>query len=183
MAPVSDPKVTVMVTIDEPSNGQYYAGVVTSPIAKILFTDIFNYLESDFSKENDSAIIRDTIIPEIRGKNIEEAKKILKEAKLDYNIEGNGNTVESIKPYPGYSVKEGTKINLYTEGSDASKQAIVMPDLSGYSKESAESLLKSLGLSVKFEGTGKVKSQSVPSGELITKGTNITLTLNSDYKD
>ena len=58
-----------------------------------------------------------------------------------------------------------------------------MPDLSGYSKESAESLLKSLGLSVKFEGTGKVKSQSVPSGELITKGTNITLTLNSDYKD
>ena len=183
MAPVSDPKVTVMVTIDEPSNGQYYAGVVTSPIAKILFTDIFNYLESDFSKENDSAIIRDTIIPEIRGKNIEEAKKILKEAKLDYNIEGNGNTVESIKPYPGYSVKEGTKINLYTEGSDASKQAIVMPDLSGYSKESAESLLKSLGLSVKFEGTGKVKSQSVPSGELITKGTNIKLTLNSDYKD
>ncbi|MEG1004217.1 MAG: stage V sporulation protein D [Clostridium sp.] len=183
MAPVSDPKVTVMITIDEPSNGQYYAGVVTGPVAKNLFTDIFNYLESDFSKENNSAIMRDTIIPEIRGKNIEEAKKILKEANLDYNIEGKGNTVSSIKPYPGYSVKEGTKINLYTEDSDASKQAIVMPDISGYSKESAESLLKSLGLVVKFEGTGRVTAQNVPSGELITKGTNIKLTLNSDYKD
>lgn len=183
MAPVSDPKVTVMITIDEPNNGAYYAGVVTSPVAKVLFTDIFNYLESDFSKENDSAIIRDTIIPEVRGKNIEEAKKILKEANLDYNIEGSGHTVTSIKPYPGYSVKEGTKVTLYTEGNDNNKEAIMMPDIRGYSKDAADKLLKSLGISAKFEGEGKVTDQSVPSGELINKGTNVKLTLNSDYKD
>ncbi|MGG7077704.1 stage V sporulation protein D [Clostridium sardiniense] len=183
MAPVSDPKVTVMITIDEPNNGAYYAGVVTSPVAKVLFTDIFNYLESDFSKENDSAIIRDAIIPEVRGKNIEEAKKILKEANLDYNIEGSGHTVTSIKPYPGYSVKEGTKVTLYTEGNDNNKEAIMMPDIRGYSKDAADKLLKSLGISAKFEGEGKVTDQSVPSGELINKGTNVKLTLNSDYKD
>ncbi len=183
MAPVSDPKVTVMITIDEPSNGAYYAGVVTSPVAKVLFTDIFNYLESDFSKENDSAIIRDAVIPEVRGKNIEEAKKILKEANLDYNIEGSGHTVTSIKPYPGYSVKEGTKVTLYTEGNDNNKEAIMMPDIRGYSKDAADKLLKSLGISAKFEGEGKVTDQSVPSGELINKGTNVKLTLNSDYKD
>lgn len=183
MAPVSDPKVTVMITIDEPNNGAYYAGVVTSPVAKVLFTDIFNYLESDFSKENDSAIIRDAIIPEVRGKNIEEAKKILKEANLDYNIEGSGHTVTSIKPYPGYSVKEGTKVTLYTEGNDDNKEAIMMPDIRGYSKDVADKLLKSLGISAKFEGEGKVTAQSVPSGELINKGTNVKLTLNSDYKD
>lgn len=183
MAPVSDPRVTVMITIDEPNNGAYYAGVVTSPVAKVLFTDIFNYLESDFSKENDSAIIRDAIIPEVRGKNIEEAKKILKEANLDYNIEGSGHTVTSIKPYPGYSVKEGTKVTLYTEGNDNNKEAIMMPDIRGYSKDAADKLLKSLGISAKFEGEGKVTDQSVPSGELINKGTNVKLTLNSDYKD
>ena len=183
MAPVSDPKVTVMITIDEPSNGNYYAGVVTSPVAKVLFTDIFNYLESDFSNENDSAIIRDAIIPEVRGKNIEEAKKILKEANLDYNIEGSGKTVTNIKPYPGYSVKEGTKITLYTEGNTENKEAIIMPDVSGYSKDAASKLLKDLGITAKFEGEGKVTNQSIPSGELINKGTNVKLTLNSDYKD
>ncbi|MDQ0149300.1 stage V sporulation protein D [Eubacterium multiforme] len=183
MAPVSDPKITVMITIDEPSNGNYYAGVVTGPVAKTLFTDIFNYLEGDFSKENKEAIIRDAIIPEIRGKNIEEAKKILKESNLDYNVEGSGKTITNIKPYPGYSVKEGTKITLYTEGNSNNKEAIVMPDVRGYSKEAANKLLIGLGLYVKFEGEGKVTNQSVPSGELINKGTNVKLTLNSDYKD
>ncbi|MBP1889719.1 stage V sporulation protein D (sporulation-specific penicillin-binding protein) [Clostridium moniliforme] len=183
MAPVNDPKITVMITIDEPSNGNYYAGVVTGPVAKTLFTDIFNYLEGDFSKENKESIIRDAIIPEIRGKNIEEAKKILKESNLDYNVEGNGKTITNIKPYPGYSVKEGTKITLYTEGNNSNKEAIVMPDVRGYSKEAANKLLIGLGLYVKFEGEGKVTNQSVPSGELINKGTNVKLTLNSDYKD
>ncbi len=145
MAPVSDPKITVMITIDEPSNGAYYAGVVTSPVAKSLFTDIFNYLESDFSKENDSAIIRDAIIPEVRGKSIEQAKKILKDSKLDYNIDGNGTTVKSVKPYPGYSVKEGTKVTLYTSGNDNNKEAVIMPDVRGYSKDAASNLLKNLG--------------------------------------
>ncbi len=183
MAPINDPKITVMITIDEPSNGNYYAGVVTGPVAKTLFTDIFNYLEGDFSKENKESIIRDEIIPEIRGKNIEEAKKILKESNLDYNVEGNGKTITNIKPYPGYSVKEGTKITLYTEGNNSNKEAIVMPDVRGYSKEAANKLLIGLGLYVKFEGEGKVTNQSVPSGELINKGTNVKLTLNSDYKD
>ncbi len=183
MAPVSDPKITVMITIDEPSNGAYYAGVVTSPVAKSLFTDIFNYLESDFSKENDSAIIRDVIIPEVRGKSIEEAKKILKDSKLDYNIEGNGTTVKSVKPYPGYSVKEGTKVTLYTNGNDNNKEAVIMPDVRGYSKDAASNLLKGLGISAIFEGEGKVTEQNVPSGELINKGTSVKLTLNSDYKD
>lgn len=183
MAPVSDPKITVMITIDEPSNGAYYAGVVTSPVAKSLFTDIFNYLESDFSKENDSAIIRDAIIPEVRGKSIEQAKKILKDSKLDYNIDGNGTTVKSVKPYPGYSVKEGTKVTLYTSGNDNNKEAVIMPDVRGYSKDAASNLLKNLGISATFEGEGKVTDQNVPSGELINKGTNVKLTLNSDYKD
>lgn len=182
MAPVDDPKVTVMITIDEPSNNAYYAGVVTSPIAKVLFTDIFNYMDT-FSSDNNSMIKKDVIIPEIRDMKLEEAKKVLKDEKIDYNIEGNGNTVKSVKPYPGYAVKEGTKINIYTEGSDPNSKAVIMPDLKGYSTESATKLLKDLGITPVFQGVGNVKEQSIPSGELVNKGTSVKLTLNSDYKD
>ena len=104
-----------MITVDEPSNGAYYAGQVAVPYAKPLFTDIFNYLESKFSDENENAILRDIIIPEVRGMKLEEAKKALQDAGLTYDISGNGGTVKSITPYPGYSVKEGAKVTLNTE--------------------------------------------------------------------
>lgn len=74
MAPVDSPEITAFVSIDEPSNGAYYAGVVTAPLMKILLTDIFNYMDSEFS-EDYNAVVRDVLIPEIRGKSIEEAKK------------------------------------------------------------------------------------------------------------
>lgn len=183
MAPVDDPKVTVMVTIDEPSNGAYYAGQVAVPAAKTLFTDIFNYLDNKFTDENIGQITRDVVIPEIRGMKLSDAKKALKDAKLDCNIDGDGDTVINITPYPGYSVKEGTKINLYT-GSDATyNKNVVMPDVRGYSKEDATTLLTGLGITPVFEGEGMVIDQSISQGEVITKGTSVKLNLNLDYKD
>ncbi len=183
MAPVSDPKVTIMVTIDEPSNGVYYAAQVAVPPAKTLFSDIFNYLNSKFSDENGGQITREVVIPEVRNMKIADAKKVLKDAKLDFNVDGDGDAVVNMTPYPGYSVKEGSKINLYT-GSDATyNNNIVMPDVRGYSKEDADALLKSLGIVPAFEGSGAVCEQDISQGEVIAKGTTVKLTLSSDYKD
>lgn len=183
MAPVDDPKVTIMVTIDEPSNGVYYAAQVAVPPAKTLFTDIFNYLDNKFESENLGQITRDVIIPEIRGMKIADAKKALKDAKLDFNIDGDGESVVNITPYPGYSVKEGSKINLYTSSDATYNNNVVMPDVRGYSKEDATSLLNNLGIVATFEGDGMVSDQDISQGEVITKGTTVKLTLSSDYKD
>ena len=81
MAPIDSPEITAFISIDEPSNGAYYAGVVTAPLMKILLTDIFNYMDSEFS-EDYNAVARDILIPEIRGKSIEEAKKNFKRCKF-----------------------------------------------------------------------------------------------------
>ncbi|BCZ47022.1 stage V sporulation protein D [Clostridium gelidum] len=183
MAPVSDPKVTIMITIDEPSNGVYYAAQVAVPPAKTLFTDIFNYLDSEFSNENLGQITRDVVIPEIRGMKIADAKKALKDSKLDFNMNGDGESVIEMTPYPGYSVKEGSKINLYTSGDATYNNNVVMPDVRGYSKEDANLLLKNLGMVAVFDGSGMVSGQDISQGEVITKGTTIKLTLSSDYKD
>ncbi|OOM80181.1 stage V sporulation protein D [Clostridium sp. BL-8] len=182
MAPYNDPKVTVMITIDEPSNGQYYAAQVAVPCAKPLFTDIFSYLNSKFADENEGQITRDVVIPEVRNMKKADAEKVLKDAKLDFNIDGDGESVMSITPYPGYSVKEGSKVNLHTN-SDGADNNVVMPDVRGYSKEDATSLLNNLGITATFEGNGAVSAQDISSGEVITKGTTVKLTLSSDYKD
>ena len=44
MAPVSNPKITLLVSIDEPTGSKYYAGEISAPVAKDLFTQIFNYI-------------------------------------------------------------------------------------------------------------------------------------------
>lgn len=181
MAPIDSPEITAFISIDEPSNGAYYAGVVTAPLMKILLTDIFNYMDSEFS-EDYNAVARDILIPEIRGKSIEEAKKILKDVNLEYNIEGSGESVTKTQPYPGYTVKEGTKITIYT-GDAVDNNKVSMPDLTGFSVTSAEDVLDNLGIKYILEGDGFVIDQSIPAGEVITTGSNVRLTLSDDYGD
>lgn len=181
MAPIDSPEITAFISIDEPSNGAYYAGVVTAPLMKILLTDILNYMDSEFS-EDYNAVARDILIPEIRGKSIEEAKKILKDVNLEYNIEGSGESVTNTQPYPGYTVKEGTKITIYT-GDAVDNNKVSMPDLTGFSVTSAEDVLDNLGIKYILEGDGFVIDQSIPAGEVITTGSNVRLTLSDDYGD
>ena len=183
MAPVDDPKVTVMITVDEPSNGEYYAGQVAVPYAHTLFTDIFNYLNNQFSQDDANKIAKEVVLPEVRGMKKEDAEKTLKDINIQCDIEGNGEKIVSMDPYPGYSVKEGSIIKLYTSGDSDDIKKVVMPDVKGYSKESVYNLLTNLDLVVTFEGEGTVSKQSISSGELIPKGTEVKITLESDYKD
>lgn len=182
MAPVDNPKVTIFVSIDEPSNGDYYAGVVTAPVARIVLDDIINYMNDQFSKDN-NLIVREVVIPEIRGMAVNDAKKVLKESNLEYNIDGSGSIITDIKPYPGYVVKEGSKINLYTDGDGTYNKNVIMPDIIGYSKDAAIKLLENLGVKFTILGDGVVTKQSIPEGELIVVGDTVKLTLTSEYGD
>ena len=41
-----------------------------------------------------------------------------------------------MQPYPGYDVKEGSTINLYTNQNETYNKDVIMPDVRGYSKKS-----------------------------------------------
>ncbi|MEN8075596.1 stage V sporulation protein D [Clostridioides difficile] len=182
-ATIDNPQLTVFISIDEPSNGAYYAGVVTAPLGKVLLEDVFNYLDSEFSQD-ENIILKDVVIPELRGLSVSEAKKLLKdEYNLECTVEGDGDTITSMKPYPGYTIKEGSTINLYTDENATYNKDVVMPDVRGYSKESATKLLDSLNIKYSLQGDGVVINQSIPSGELISEGTTVKITLSAEYGD
>lgn len=44
MAPADDPKITLLVSIDEPDPSNYYGSQVSAPVAKELFDHIFDYM-------------------------------------------------------------------------------------------------------------------------------------------
>ena len=174
MTPVDDPQLTVYISVDEPSTGVYYGGQVASPLMKKLFSYIFSYIESPTGKASYS-ISKDVVIPEIRGKSVEEAKTILEENDLGCEVEGEGNTIVSINPYPGTTVKAGSKIKLTASAKSSIDNKIIMPDLAGTTVEFAINLLNNLGLQYEYEGSGKVVEQSISSGELISSGTKVKL--------
>lgn len=179
MTPVDNPQLTVYIAVDEPSTGIYYGGQVAAPLMKKLYSYIFSYIESPTGKATYS-ITKDVIIPEVRGKSIEEAKKVLEENGLGCEVEGDGNTIVSINPYPGTTVKAGSKIVITASSKSSIDNKIIMPDLKGSTVEFAMNLLENLGLEYSYEGTGKVVEQSVANGELISRGTKVKLLFNEE---
>jgi stage V sporulation protein D (sporulation-specific penicillin-binding protein) len=79
MAPANDPKITILVSIDEPDPSNYYGGQIAAPVAQHLFYDIFNYLDikSDASSEDvTKSMLKDVVVPEVRGLKKADAEKI-----------------------------------------------------------------------------------------------------------
>lgn len=180
MAPAEKPQITLFVSIDEPDPSNYYAGQIAAPVAQQVFNDIFNYL-SIKGNASDSDIAdslkKDIVIPEFRGLKKDEALKLLKEEKLDYNIDEKGEYITDMTPKPGYTVKEGSEIVLYTGNASNYNRVVAVPDLRGYTIEKASKLLNSLGLKITYSGNGLIYEQSVKEQEEVPKGTTIHVKL------
>lgn len=188
MAPADDPKVSVFISIDEPDPSNYYAGQIAAPVAQQVFNDIFNYysfnVDATDAKVAES-LLKDVVIPNVRGMKKDEAVKALKAQNISARFEGDAssNMVVDMSPKPGVRIKEGKEIILYTGSSSAQTKEIVVPDLRGYNKDRATQLLESIGLKAKFSGEGLVSEQSIEQGEIVTKNTTLELILDNTAGD
>ncbi len=179
MAPANDPQISILINIDEPDPSNYYGGQIATVVAKQVFNDIFNYLalKSDASNEEISkSLLKDIIVPEVRGLKRSEAQKILKENNLKLKLTSQGEIITDMTPKPGYTVKEGTEIILHTDTKIEYSNTVIVPNIKGNSSEKASEMLNSLGLKVEFIGSGIVSEQSLEGTE-VKKGTTITVHL------
>ncbi len=180
MAPASNPKITVFIQIDEPDPSNYYAGQIAAPVAQTVFNDIFNYMamKSDASGEEIAkSLLRDVVVPDVRGLAKTQAQAILAEYNLDYVTDAAGDYVVNMEQAPGTTVKEGSKITLYTGTTANYNKVVTVPDLKGLGREKANKTLSSIGLKAKYTGGGMVASQSIAAGTTVTKGSAIGLEL------
>lgn len=180
MAPADNPLISLFVSIDEPDPSNYYGGQIAAPVGQQIFNDIFNYLslKSDATLEEVAeSLKKNIIIPEVRGMKKADGLKVLKEAGLDYKIDTEGEYIVDINPKPGYTVKEGSKILLYTGAADNYNKVVVVPSLTGYGLERASQIINNLGLKLEYNGYGLVYYQSIAEGKEVTKGTTIHLKL------
>jgi len=120
VAPADDPRIAVLVIVDEPQ-GVYYGGSVAAPVAGDLIEETLNYLEvkPEYTEEEKKQYENTQVVPDVRNKKIEEAGRILTELGFrytteSYNFEENSVVIEQF-PLPGTEVTKGSIIDLYLD--------------------------------------------------------------------
>ena len=158
-------------------------GVIAAPVAGELVEDILEYMdvERHYTDRDLEMMQASVYVPEVRGKTVEEAARILKEAGLSIrrNRRNNDNIMEAAvleqTPKPGAIIPEKSIVILYTYKPEEEVKAPV-PKLTGMTIAEASSALNEVGLNISIDGMGTSVSQEFEAGTFLPKGTVVEVT-------
>lgn len=123
VAPISEPKVTILVTLYNPTGeGGHQGGAVAAPVAGQILGEVLPYLELKEDNEETKIFNESVIVPDIKYKTLKEAESILKEnnLKVQYDTEVNKEEKEKIIvkeqiPSAGITINSGSTIKIKVE--------------------------------------------------------------------
>lgn len=179
-APADDPRIAILISVNEPRGASYYGGSVAAPVASVLFTEILSYLNVDPAYTSEELKKLDVVMPSLVGENLSEAKQMIQDAELKINVVGDGDVVVAQCPAYGQPVPKGGTVVVYTDAS-SEKKMVKVPDLTGLSVSEASERAKSYGLNIRLSGnqlteTGVVShSQNIAVETEVEQGTVITV--------
>ena len=176
-APAEDPKIAILVLVDEPTSGQYYGSAVAAPVVGNVLAEVLPHLGITPNTEDKTT----TIVSQYVGKPLDTAKKLIEDAGLKCIVRGDGDAVVSQLPAKGTVVSTDGVVILYTEGAEITADVRV-PNVIGNSPTTAIKTLVNSNLNVSVKGifngdytNCRVISQSVMAGEYVLPGTVIEL--------
>lgn len=190
VAPTTDAKVVVLVTLYKPTGDKYQGGETAGPVVNQIFTKILPHLgisssnNATDSNDNNSS---EVLLTDIRNKTVAEAEKVLKAAgfRVQSSISSDKTTtlVSDQVPKPGVRLLKDSIIYLYTEDKNV-HVSVSVPDLRGMTAEQAINSVRSKNLNIKLEGSGKVViAQDYVFDSQVEEGTIITVTMKDEIKD
>ena len=166
--PADRPKYSMVVVIDSPKGVAVFGGDVSAPVFKEIADKIF-------AKDLDLNVVNQTkILP-----------TAVPGSKFPYVASGKGEELQGIFEYLKLPLKSPTQEDWVVASSLAGQVQLqqtetenaVVPNVSGMSLRDALYLLENKGLKVNFNGKGKVLSQSISPGTLLTPNATIDLVL------
>ena len=175
IAPTDNPSLCVLVVLDYPDMYNPGGGMLVAPVVGKLIDDILSYkgVEKEFTEEDKKQLLQEVQVPNVKGKTVEEAVKLLKQSKLEYKIEGSDTDKKAIvqdqTPKTGALLHEKSIVILYTYKPQA-EAMVKVPDVKNKSVYDATQVFKKLGLNIRVNGTGTAVSQNVDAGTKVKKG-------------
>ncbi|HHW26890.1 MAG TPA: PASTA domain-containing protein [Firmicutes bacterium] len=180
-APANDPKVALLVMIDEPK-GAYYGGQIAAPVFSGVMRDVLRYLEVPPQAEpTESDDAPRVTVPDLVGKDVAAAQAELREASLAGRKEGPGDKVKRQFPVAGVKVPKDTVVILYTEDETEPPEGLVkVPTILGLGLTQVRQRLAEVGLHLNAQGSGFCVEQNPPPGEMVPPGTPVKATFRMD---
>ena len=168
-APADDPKVALIVIVDEATKRPDFGAITAAPFAKEILKKTLAYLgyAPDTKQKEEAAVA----VPDVTGMPLAEAKKALKAAGLDAMVSGETGEVVDQMPAPGAHMAAKSLVMLYLKDAKEETAYVTVPDLTGLSILDANRLLTAYGLEMKVIGGGAAVSQSPSAGENVTPTT------------
>lgn len=162
--PSEKPKYSCIVSIKiphGPASGGTMAGSVFSKIAERVYA---KDLTLNLADAKDSTSV---LIPDVKGGDLLEAEKVLKDLNIQTKWDAGRATTWGI-PY-----SNATNVSLRPR----KLQKGLVPDVRGMGAKDAVYALEQAGLRVRIEGLGHVYYQSITPGSRAVKGVTVTLKL------
>ncbi len=183
-APANDPRVAVLVVLDEPKTDIKYGGVLAAPAFAAVMRDVLRYMEippmdvAGAPTQQLASIV--ATVPDVIGKTNQESLAMLRAAGFGVRAEGAGDVATNQVPKAGSRVAAGTTVVVYfgpEELYDLEDDFVEVPDVTGKTLKEAVLLLGARGLAVQPEGRGIVSRQQPSAGAAVRRGSAITITL------
>jgi stage V sporulation protein D (sporulation-specific penicillin-binding protein) len=187
-APTDNPVICVLVVLDYPDVYNPGGGMMVAPVVGKLIDDILTYkgIEKEYTVEDKKLLKNIVEVPDVKGKTVEEAIKLLKQSKLEYKIEGSNKdmkaTVLEQTPKTTATVHENSFVILYTYKPKNEAEAMV-PDVKNKTISEAAQAFKKAGINININGTGMAVSQGVDPGKTVKKGTVVEVTFRNIFAD
>ena len=175
-APAENPKVALLVTVNEAQVKPDYGGTTAAPFAAQIFSEILPLL--GVPKTDGSAKAAHVTMPNVTGMDVRDAKAILRELGLDAVTDGTNPNVTGQLPPAGTDVQEGFCAMLYVTGEEApsAQDYARVPDVIGMGMRECAQTLRKNGFEMNAQGDGLAARQS-PAGETYAPaGTQVLVT-------
>lgn len=178
-APVPDPEVAVLVSVDEPQ-GAFYGGQVAAPIFSRVMKDVLRYLNIRPTEPIKRPKPGDTVmVPDLVNLHRTEALQDAEAFGFPVQFTGQGDVVvqQSVE-YGGYR-PAGTVLTLTLgRSSRIYLEWVAVPKFVGLSFPKAHHLARDIGLNLQRQGNGTtVYRQSLHPGHEVRAGSDLTVWL------
>ena len=166
-APADDPRIALLVIVDEADTPVDYGGTTAAPFARQILEDVLPYLGYQPDEGEDSEPVQ---VPDVTGQPLWEARRTLSSMGLKVLDDGGSGRVTAQMPSAGATLRNGGQMMLYTydEALPETETLVCVPDVSGKSIASAASLLRQRGLEMEIDGSGFAVSQEPAAGSFLT---------------
>lgn len=181
IAPSDNPELAMIIIVDEP-NQDLGGGALCAPIAAEVIEEAMAVLGIKPKYDEKEVKKLSAYTPNVTGKSLSDAKKMISEYKLKAVVIGDGDKVTRQNPTSASTIPTNGTVYLYT--NDAKKQTVKVPNFNGLTVNEAKSLAGDCFLNIEIKGnsldldSGNVVAsrQSEEKDATVEKGTVIKVT-------